>query len=208
MAWNGHKFKEYNKVLYIFYIYICVYFRLSGLVGVMHQKIPSYQRCCIRITLCSLVLLRKLCGLLETKLLPTLLLKLQMSPLCLGLDQVCLNCIVFIICLYLRIVLIHDFYSIFLDLTAPFSGKKVKISTELYRKGCVQTPEEGAAAAQKIGYPIMIKASEGGGGKGIRKVESHDEFAVAFRQVNFKLVLIVEMFAPQKAVLFMFSIFF
>lgn len=30
----------------------------------------------------------------------------------------------------------------------------------------------------------MIKASEGGGGKGIRKVEHPDDFAAAFRQVN------------------------
>ena len=38
-------------------------------------------------------------------------------------------------------------------------------------------------AAQKIGFPVMIKASEGGGGKGIRKVEASEEFASAFRQV-------------------------
>lgn len=30
----------------------------------------------------------------------------------------------------------------------------------------------------------MIKASEGGGGKGIRKVENPDDFPVAFRQVS------------------------
>lgn len=30
----------------------------------------------------------------------------------------------------------------------------------------------------------MIKASEGGGGKGIRKVEQGDDFAAAFRQVQ------------------------
>jgi len=38
-------------------------------------------------------------------------------------------------------------------------------------------------AAQKIGFPVMIKASEGGGGKGIRKVEASEEFASSFRQV-------------------------
>ena len=38
-------------------------------------------------------------------------------------------------------------------------------------------------AAQKIGFPVMIKASEGGGGKGIRKVEAPEEFASSFRQV-------------------------
>jgi biotin carboxylase len=39
-------------------------------------------------------------------------------------------------------------------------------------------------AAQKIGFPVMIKASEGGGGKGIRKVEASEEFASSFRQVR------------------------
>lgn len=37
--------------------------------------------------------------------------------------------------------------------------------------GEVHTPEEALAIAEKIGYPVMLKASAGGGGKGIRKVE-------------------------------------
>ena len=39
-------------------------------------------------------------------------------------------------------------------------------------------------SARKIGYPVMIKASEGGGGKGIRRANSDDEFANFFRQVS------------------------
>jgi len=39
-------------------------------------------------------------------------------------------------------------------------------------------------AATKIGYPVMIKASEGGGGKGIRKVTNAEDFPAAFRQVQ------------------------
>lgn len=39
--------------------------------------------------------------------------------------------------------------------------------------------------AEKIGYPVVIKASEGGGGKGIRKVESSEDFPSFFRQVCF-----------------------
>lgn len=70
-------------------------------------------------------------------------------------------------------------------LTAHYSGKKIKISSELFAKGCVSNAEEGLAAAHKIGFPVMIKASEGGGGKGIRKVEHPDDFATAFRQVSF-----------------------
>lgn len=71
----------------------------------------------------------------------------------------------------------------FLELKAQYSDKKIKISSELYKKGCVSTIEEGLASAQKIGFPVMIKASEGGGGKGIRKVETSEDFPNLFRQV-------------------------
>ncbi|XP_044762645.1 acetyl-CoA carboxylase isoform X3 [Coccinella septempunctata] len=70
------------------------------------------------------------------------------------------------------------------ELKAQYSGKRIKISSELFAKGCVTTAEEGLKAAQKIGFPVMIKASEGGGGKGIRKVENAEDFAQAFRQVQ------------------------
>ncbi|KAL6432779.1 hypothetical protein ACFW04_006277 [Cataglyphis niger] len=70
------------------------------------------------------------------------------------------------------------------DLTAHYSGKKIKISSELFKKGCVATVEECLAAANKIGFPVMVKASEGGGGKGIRKVENAEELPALFRQVQ------------------------
>jgi len=40
------------------------------------------------------------------------------------------------------------------------------------------------AEAEKIGYPIMLKASAGGGGKGIRVVRSKSELAGAFRTAS------------------------
>ncbi|KMQ93420.1 acetyl- carboxylase [Lasius niger] len=70
------------------------------------------------------------------------------------------------------------------ELTAHYSGKKIKISSELFKKGCVGSVEECLAAANKIGFPIMVKASEGGGGKGIRKVENAEELPALFRQVQ------------------------
>lgn len=67
-------------------------------------------------------------------------------------------------------------------------GEQIKINTDLYRQGCVNDVHEGLAAAAKIGYPVMIKASEGGGGKGIRKSESPDDFPGMFRQVQSEVV--------------------
>lgn len=70
------------------------------------------------------------------------------------------------------------------DLKAQYSGKKIKISSELFNRGCVSGAEQGLAAATKIGFPVMIKASEGGGGKGIRRVDKPEDFASLFRQVQ------------------------
>jgi biotin carboxylase len=48
----------------------------------------------------------------------------------------------------------------------------------------VQDPEDGLEKAEKIGWPIMIKASEGGGGKGIRMVSKPENFKQAFGAVQ------------------------
>ncbi|MCG8456740.1 MAG: ATP-grasp domain-containing protein, partial [Holophagales bacterium] len=39
-------------------------------------------------------------------------------------------------------------------------------------------------AAERIGYPVMLKASAGGGGKGMRRVTSASELAQAFREAR------------------------
>jgi len=43
--------------------------------------------------------------------------------------------------------------------------------------GAVRTLEEAEEAAEKIGFPLLVKASAGGGGRGIRMVESREQLA-------------------------------
>src|SRR5215813_6509186 len=40
--------------------------------------------------------------------------------------------------------------------------------------------EEGEVAAERIGFPLMLKAAAGGGGRGIRLVRRQDEFSHVF----------------------------
>ncbi|XP_077213206.1 acetyl-CoA carboxylase 1-like isoform X2 [Tasmannia lanceolata] len=77
--------------------------------------------------------------------------------------------------------------------TLAWSGSHVKIPPEscmesipedIYREACVYTTEEAVASCQVVGYPAMIKASWGGGGKGIRKVHNDDEVKALFKQVQ------------------------
>jgi len=51
------------------------------------------------------------------------------------------------------------------------------VPDDVYRQACVHSPEEGLKAALRIGFPVMIKASEGGGGKGIRMCASAESFS-------------------------------
>lgn len=47
-------------------------------------------------------------------------------------------------------------------------ANEARVSTIPGHNEPIQTPDEAVAIAQKIGYPVMIKASAGGGGKGLR----------------------------------------
>ncbi len=58
------------------------------------------------------------------------------------------------------------------------------VSTVPGHMGLIETPEEAVKIANQIGYPIMIKASAGGGGKGIRVAHSDDDMAEGFAAVK------------------------
>ncbi|TWW74939.1 Acetyl-CoA carboxylase 1 [Takifugu flavidus] len=60
----------------------------------------------------------------------------------------------------------------------------INVPTDVYELGCIQGVEDGLKAAEEIGYPVMVKASEGGGGKGIRKVNCAEDFPNLFRQAS------------------------
>ncbi len=50
--------------------------------------------------------------------------------------------------------------------------------------GAVRQGEDLSALVDEIGFPILIKASAGGGGRGMRIARSHDEFEALFSQAS------------------------
>lgn len=66
-------------------------------------------------------------------------------------------------------------------LSAISHMRKADVPTVPGSNGAVPTIEEAQKVAEKIGYPIMIKASAGGGGKGMRVVFKPEELESAFR---------------------------
>ena len=48
----------------------------------------------------------------------------------------------------------------------------------------IETPEEAARIAEEIGYPVLLKAAAGGGGKGMRAVEDPAELERGFQAAS------------------------
>ena len=59
-------------------------------------------------------------------------------------------------------------------------ANEAKVSTVPGYLGVIETTDEAIQIADDIGYPVMIKASAGGGGKGMRIAWSQDEVAQGF----------------------------
>jgi propionyl-CoA carboxylase alpha chain len=59
-----------------------------------------------------------------------------------------------------------------------------KVSTVPGYLGVIESPERAAEIADEIGYPVMIKASAGGGGKGMRIAHSRDDVFEGFARAR------------------------
>ena len=59
-----------------------------------------------------------------------------------------------------------------------------KVSTVPGYLGVIESPERAADIADEIGYPVMIKASAGGGGKGMRIAHSRLEVSEGFARAK------------------------
>src|SRR3712207_3873623 len=72
-------------------------------------------------------------------------------------------------------------------------GDKINARAEMIKAGVPVIPgsdgevynaQEALEVARRIGYPVMLKAAAGGGGKGIRKVESEADLEAAFNAAS------------------------
>ena len=63
-------------------------------------------------------------------------------------------------------------------------AEEVGVPVAAWSRGGVDTLEDATAAAREIGYPLMLKATAGGGGRGIRKVSSDAELADAYERTR------------------------
>ncbi|MFP5335470.1 MAG: carboxyl transferase domain-containing protein [Actinomycetes bacterium] len=63
-------------------------------------------------------------------------------------------------------------------------AEEVGVPVAPWSGGGVDTLADALAAAERIGYPLMLKATAGGGGRGIRRVDSADELEDAYQRTR------------------------
>ena len=68
--------------------------------------------------------------------------------------------------------------------TAIRLAKEAGIPTTPGSNGILQDAKEAASIAEKIGYPVLLKASAGGGGRGMRIVNNADQVEAAYIEAS------------------------
>ncbi|HSZ48665.1 MAG TPA: carboxyl transferase domain-containing protein [Streptosporangiaceae bacterium] len=67
---------------------------------------------------------------------------------------------------------------------AKLLAEEVGVPVAPWSGGEVASLDDALAAAERIGYPLMLKAAAGGGGRGIRLVTSADDLAGSFERTS------------------------
>ncbi len=65
--------------------------------------------------------------------------------------------------------------------TAKATMQKVGVPTVPGSEGLLESPNEASLLAEEMGYPVMIKATAGGGGRGMRLVENPNQLENMFK---------------------------
>ncbi|NHN55231.1 ATP-grasp domain-containing protein [Calidifontibacter sp. DB0510] len=63
-------------------------------------------------------------------------------------------------------------------------AEEVGVPVAPWSRGGVDTLADAKAAAERIGYPLMLKATAGGGGRGIRRVDSEADLTDAYERTR------------------------
>ncbi|GFZ02556.1 acetyl Co-enzyme a carboxylase biotin carboxylase subunit [Actinidia rufa] len=75
--------------------------------------------------------------------------------------------------------------------TARDTMKNAGVPTVPGSDGLLQTTEEGIRLADEIGFPVMIKATAGGGGRGMRLAKEREEFVKLLQyDINTKSIIL------------------
>ncbi|GAB2534605.1 ATP-binding protein [Nocardia heshunensis] len=67
---------------------------------------------------------------------------------------------------------------------AKLIAEEVGVPVAPWSRGGVDTVEAAVAAAEEIGYPLMLKATAGGGGRGIRMITNEAELVDAYERTR------------------------
>ncbi|MFV0405736.1 MAG: carboxyl transferase domain-containing protein [Propioniciclava sp.] len=63
-------------------------------------------------------------------------------------------------------------------------AEEVGVPVAPWSRGGVETLDDALAAAERIGYPLMLKATAGGGGRGIRRVDTAEDLSEAYQRTR------------------------